>query len=96
MAGPTTARAIASRTAVVFSILASFAAARSIPAGETIDPFKDPKDDPFNPLHYIANNGLTAMAVGEYHVPSVSVRPKSGAESGSLYRQGGLYQVFQS
>lgn len=52
-----------SRALVVLSALAAFAAARSIPEGVNIDPFTDPKDDPFNPLHYIANNGLTAMAV---------------------------------
>lgn len=31
----------------------------------TVDPFADPKNDPFNPLKYIASNALTATAMGE-------------------------------
>jgi hypothetical protein len=29
------------------------------------DPYQDPKNDPCNPLGYIANNTLTAVAFGE-------------------------------
>lgn len=31
----------------------------------TVDPFADPKNDPFNPLKYIASNALTATAMGQ-------------------------------
>ena len=64
-------RSILAQAVLVLSTFASLSAARHIPAGlniTAIDPFKDPADDPFNPLGYIANNGLTAMAVGEYAV----------------------------
>lgn len=55
---------LVSRALPVLLACASLAVARQIPPGlQNIDPFQDPKHDPFNPLHYIANNGLTAMAV---------------------------------
>jgi hypothetical protein len=41
------------------------------------DPFADPAHDVFNPLRYIASNGLSAMGVGEYKFcksPSLLVR----------------------
>lgn len=32
------------------------------------NPFLDPKDDPYNPLKYIANDVLTAIAFSEFSV----------------------------
>lgn len=68
-----TAGLLASQALFLLVVVSSLAAARSVPSGVTVDPFTDPKNDPFNPLHYIANNGLTAMAVGEYHIIATSV-----------------------
>ena len=33
--------------------------------GPPTDPFLDPKNDPYNPLKYIASNTLTAIAFGK-------------------------------
>lgn len=65
---------------------ASFTAARHVVPGLQIDPLTDPKDDPFNPLHYIANNGLTAMAVGES-----SIRYRISSVLGKSARQRGVF-----
>lgn len=52
-----------SQALIVLSIFSSLTAAGPPPGW---NPFADPANDPYNPLHYIPNNGLTAMAVSEF------------------------------
>jgi len=42
------------------------------------DPFLDPKNDPYNPLKYIASNTLTAIAISQpiIYLQSVSLTPQ--------------------
>ncbi|KAI0699452.1 RTA1-domain-containing protein [Cytidiella melzeri] len=48
----------------VLALAATFVAAQNKSGLQPpADPFADPKDDVFNPLRYIASNGLTAMGV---------------------------------
>ncbi|KAF9535202.1 RTA1 like protein-domain-containing protein [Crepidotus variabilis] len=47
----------------MFSALFSTGYAQKEQPDDTVDPFKDPKDDVLNPLRYIPNNLLTAIAV---------------------------------
>ena len=37
--------------------------------GPPANPFLDPKNDPYNPLRYIASNTLTAIAFGKWRIP---------------------------
>ncbi|EKM59872.1 uncharacterized protein PHACADRAFT_250650 [Phanerochaete carnosa HHB-10118-sp] len=63
MASRTTSSLLSQALLLLFAF-SSLAVARQIPANASdINPFTDPKDDPFNPLGYITSNGLTAMAV---------------------------------
>ena len=80
-------RRTAARTLFLLCALASLGAARSIPAGVHIDPFADPKHDPFNPLKYITSNTLTAIAICKlsFLPPSPSFSsyaPRGGCEVG--------------
>ena len=43
------------------------AAARKLPNTTPVNPFLDPKDDPNNPLGYIASNTLTGVALSVYN-----------------------------
>lgn len=55
----------------LFSSLVLAKSDGKLPPGET--PFTDPKDDPNNPLRYIPNNILTAVAVPLYLFTSCSM-----------------------
>ncbi|KAJ3739402.1 RTA1-like protein [Lentinula detonsa] len=46
----------------ILSVVASVLAASSTTLPRPADPFADPRDDPYNPLRYIASNTLTAIA----------------------------------
>lgn len=50
---------------VYLSILALATSAAGQTVGPPANPFLDPKDDPYNPLRYIASNALTAIAFGK-------------------------------
>ncbi|KAJ4478175.1 RTA1-like protein [Lentinula aciculospora] len=46
----------------ILSVIASVLAAPKTTLPRPADPFADPRDDPYNPLRYIASNTLTAIA----------------------------------
>ena len=64
-------------SALLFSLLffaAPAAAARNHDLPIPADPYSDPKHDPLNPLRYIANNVLTAIAFGAHRPLSLKRR----------------------
>lgn len=46
----------------ILSFVVSVLAAQKTTLPRPADPFADPRDDPYNPLRYIASNTLTAIA----------------------------------
>ncbi|KAI0068733.1 hypothetical protein BV25DRAFT_1817642 [Artomyces pyxidatus] len=54
---------VSSRTTFLIILLSALITVAKAPVGpHPADPFLDPKDDPYNPLGYIASNTLTAIA----------------------------------